>query len=139
MRLLSVAAGVCLVVGACGPAAQPPGSASPPASASGAPSASAPPSSAAPSVTPPSFTPAPIDGEFGPGTVLTAIDILADAGVTVRLRPGEDPLAPVEDPSGIELLRFQVRNLALEANAGGGTLGADLDTLTVESGGLPLS
>ena len=80
-----------------------------------------------------------LEGAFGDDTVSVAVDLLAGAGVTVRVRPDEDPLAAVDDPGPLALLRFQARNLALEANRAGGTLGADLDALTEGAGGAPIS
>jgi hypothetical protein len=66
-------------------------------------------------------------------------DLLAGAGIVVRERPGADPLADVDDPGPLSLLRFQARNLALEANKGNGTLGADLDAFTESGGGSSIS
>lgn len=66
---------------------------------------------------------------------------LASIGVETRVRPA-DP-APITAVTGslspVRLLRLQVRNLALEQAAGGGTLGADLDRLSVAAGGGPVS
>jgi hypothetical protein len=80
-----------------------------------------------------------LDGTFGAETVEAAVGLLADAGVPVRVRPGDAPLVDVDVASPVELLRFQVRNLALEANRGGGTLGGDLDAYTEAAGGAPIS
>jgi hypothetical protein len=78
-------------------------------------------------------------GEFGSHTVEAAVDLLAGAGIVVRERPGADPLADVDDPGPLSLLRFQARNLALEVNKGNGTRGANLDAYTKSGGGSPIS
>jgi hypothetical protein len=80
-----------------------------------------------------------LTGEFDDETVDAAVDLLASSGVPVRTRPRDSPLVDVDDPGPLSMLRFQVRNLALEANRGGGTLGADLDALTEAAGGAPAS
>ncbi|MGZ6340143.1 MAG: hypothetical protein ACXWNG_07235, partial [Candidatus Limnocylindrales bacterium] len=58
-----------------------------------------------------------------------------------RVRPSDD--APITAPTGnrspVRLLRSQVRNLALERMAGGGTRGTDLDALSAAAGGGPVS
>jgi hypothetical protein len=77
--------------------------------------------------------------EFGSNTVAAAVDLLAGAGIVVRTRPGDDPLVDVDAPGPLSLLRFQARNLALEANKGGGTLGADFDAYTEAGGGSPIA
>ncbi len=71
--------------------------------------------------------------------VMRAVGLLSEAGVTTRIRPSDAPLVGVADPSRVELLRFQARNLALEAAAGGGTLGVELDEYAEATGSPPLS
>jgi len=70
-----------------------------------------------------------------------AVDALAAIGVETRVRPSDD--APITPPTGnrssVRLLRLQVRNLALERAAGGGTRGTDLDALSAAAGGGPVS
>lgn len=99
------------------------------ASPSGA--AIAPPSGAAP--------PPPAGDPFGTADVSEAIDVLARAGVTVRMDPGLPPLGAVSAPSRVEFLHFQVRNMALEASAGGGSPGSDLDEFSATDGGPAIS
>jgi hypothetical protein len=77
--------------------------------------------------------------EFDAAVVDLAIARLAQAGVTVRRLPSDPPLVAVAAPSRVALLRFQARNLALEAHAGGGTLGAELDAYAGAVGSPPLS
>ncbi|MDQ3492746.1 MAG: hypothetical protein M3452_05745 [Chloroflexota bacterium] len=59
--------------------------------------------------------------------------------MTVRMAPGEPPLSEVSAPSGVEFLRFQVRNMALEASAGGGSPGSDLDDVSAADGAAAIS
>jgi len=62
---------------------------------------------------------------------------LASIGVEVRRRPS-DPAPQVGvsgEPSGLRLLGFQVRNMALEVSAGAGTPPSDLDAATEAGGG----
>lgn len=76
---------------------------------------------------------------FGPEDVTAAVQTLAASGVAVRVAPGDAPLQPPAGQSRVALLRFQVRNLALEASGGGGSRGSELDELAVANGGLPVS
>jgi hypothetical protein len=68
-----------------------------------------------------------------------AVSALAAGGVSVRTRPTEPPLVAVAAPSRIGLMRFQARNLALEAHEGAGTLGSDLDAYAADAGTQPLA
>jgi hypothetical protein len=62
-------------------------------------------------------------------TVLLA---LAAAGISVFERPEDtEPLVPVESPGPLSLLTSQFDAMVAEASAGGGTLGAELDELTL--------
>lgn len=85
--------------------------------------------------------PTPKVTSFGQADVLRAVDELAKLGVETRVRPSDPaPISAVTgNPSPIRLLRLQVRNLTLEAVAGGGTLGGDLDKLSAAAGGGPVS
>lgn len=78
---------------------------------------------------------------FSPADVERAVNGLASLGIETRVRPSDD--APITeaagDPSAVRLLRHQVRNLALEHFAGGGTTGADLDAVSAAAGGGPVS
>ncbi|MFN8520700.1 MAG: hypothetical protein U0667_15195 [Chloroflexota bacterium] len=69
--------------------------------------------------------------DFGADQVAAATEILARSGVATYERPDSvDPVLPVTDPaSPLVLLADQVRAMALEAWAGGGFSGADLDAL----------
>jgi hypothetical protein len=73
--------------------------------------------------------------------VQRAVDDLAKLGIETRIRPADT--APITPPAGarspVRLLRFQVRNLALEQVAGGGTRGSDLDAVSAAAGGGPVS
>ncbi|HUH07612.1 MAG TPA: hypothetical protein VML96_07385, partial [Egibacteraceae bacterium] len=68
---------------------------------------------------------------FGDRNVAAAIDVLARSGVaTYADSDDEQPLRPVAAPaSPLALLRDQVRAMALEASAGGGIPGTELDAL----------
>lgn len=68
---------------------------------------------------------------FTDDTVTAAIEGLARSGVGTYAGPAdlEPLLAPVGEASPMVLLEDQVRAMALEAWAGGGLLGADLDAL----------
>jgi hypothetical protein len=84
--------------------------------------------------------PAPLDEvALTDSDVMRAVGLLSEAGVTIRIRPSDAPLVGVPHPSRVELLRFQARNLALEAAAGGGTLGVELDEYAEATGSPPLS
>ncbi len=78
-------------------------------------------------------------GAFGPADVTAAVETLASAGVAVRIGPSDAPLLVPVGQSRVAMLRFQVRNLALEAHGGGGSRGQELDELAAENGGLPIS
>ena len=78
-------------------------------------------------------------GDFDGDTVEAASGLLAAAGIEVRVRPRDDAMLDVDAPTPVQLLRLQVRNLALEANAGGGALGAELDAVMTAAGGEPVS
>jgi hypothetical protein len=83
----------------------------------------------------------PATESFSQADVQRAVDELASFGIETRVRPSDPaPITTVTgDPSPVRLLRLQVRNLALERAAGGGTLGADLDRLSAAAGGGPVS
>jgi hypothetical protein len=68
---------------------------------------------------------------FGDATVEAAVDILARVGVATYDGPeATEPLVEVTGPaSPLALLRDQVRAMALEANAGGGIPGEEIDAL----------
>ncbi len=68
---------------------------------------------------------------FGDSTVAAAIDILAGSGVaTFADALATQPMAPVVEPvSPFQLLRDQVRNMALEAHDKTGIEGDELDAL----------
>jgi hypothetical protein len=70
-------------------------------------------------------------GPFGAATVEAAVEILAASGVATYAQAGSAaPMEPVDGPGvGLTLLRDQVRAMALEAHAGGGIEGAELDDL----------
>jgi hypothetical protein len=100
------------------------------------------------SVTPPSAPGrTPADGNPGGATAFSEADVqravedLATLGIETRVQPGDAaPIAPVSgDRSLVRLLRFQVRNLALEQFARSGTRGVDLDALSTAGGGGPVS
>jgi hypothetical protein len=99
----------------------------------GAPSASPSPSAAQ------SIGSSPLAGPFNAQTVERAVQVLATGGVEVRVGPDDAPLTAATNPSRVRLLRWQARNLALEASAGAGTLGADLDNFAAASEAPPLS
>ena len=76
--------------------------------------------------------PAPLrDGEFGEATVTEAITLLAESGIATFEGPESTaPLREVTEPeSAVRLLLDQVRAMALEAHAGGGIEGVELDGL----------
>ncbi len=85
--------------------------------------------------------PSPATLSFSQADVQRAVDELASLGIETRVRPADPaPITAVTGaPSPVRLLRLQVRNLALERAAGGGTLGADLDRLSAAAGGGPVS
>jgi hypothetical protein len=67
-----------------------------------------------------------------------AIAALASSHVSVVEAPGATrPVAPVDRPGPLSLLRFQVRNLVGEANGNAGTRGAELDRLVPAPDGVP--
>ncbi len=88
-----------------------------------------------------SLRPSPRTGSFSAAEVQRTIDDLASLGIETRVRPSDGaPITPAQgDRSAVRLLRLQVRNLALELAAGGGTRGADLDRLSAAAGGGPVS
>ena len=79
----------------------------------------------------------PTTVSFSEADIQRAVDELASIGIETRVRPSDPaPITAVTgDPSPVHLLRLQVRNLALERAAGGGTRGADLDRLSAAAGG----
>jgi hypothetical protein len=93
------------------------------------------------------FTPSPSGQEppaverFTTADVEEAVEDLAQLGIETREAPSDaSPIAPVQgDRSSVRLLRHQVRNLALELTAGGGTRGAELDALSAAGGGFAVS
>ncbi len=87
---------------------------------------------------PPAASTGVTSAPFGPADITAAIEKLAAAGVAVRIAPSDSPLAAPVGQSRVALLRFQVRNLALEAR-GGGTPGSELDEFAAENGGSPVS
>lgn len=96
----------------------------------------------------PAQSPAGSPGSTSPSTaafsttdVQAAVDGLASLGIETRVDPSDaEPITAAEgDTSTVRLLRLQVRNLALEQFGGGGTTGADLDTVTAAAGGGPVS
>lgn len=89
----------------------------------------------------PSPRPSPGTESFNRADVQRAVDDLAKLGIETRVRPSDAaPITPATgDRSVVRLLRFQVRNLALERAAGGGTRGTDLDALSAAGGGGPVS
>ncbi|MGK2851533.1 MAG: VWD domain-containing protein [Candidatus Limnocylindrales bacterium] len=93
---------------------------------------------AACSSTPPTASPGASAAPFGSADVTAAVQTLASAGVAVRVRPADAPLLTPTGQSRVALLRFQVRNLALDAR-GGGLRGSELDEVAVANGGLPAS
>lgn len=90
---------------------------------------------------PPSAQSSPKTTSFSAADVQGAVDALATIGIETRVRPSDD--APITAPTGnsspVRLLRLQVRNIALERTAGGGTRGTDLDALSAAAGGGPVS
>jgi len=76
---------------------------------------------------------------FDSAALDATIAAFAVAGIEVRTRPTDTPLVPVAQPTRLGLLRFQARNLALEATVGGGNTGAELDAFTTTAGGEPLA
>jgi len=78
---------------------------------------------------------------FTTADVEQAVDELASLGIETRVRPSDR--APITSAAGelspVRLLRFQVRNLALERAAGAGTRGANLDELSAAAAGGPVS
>ncbi|MFN8623759.1 MAG: hypothetical protein U0869_23710, partial [Chloroflexota bacterium] len=76
--------------------------------------------------------------EFGQDQIDAAIEILARSGVATYAAPDDpDPIMPVTVPeSPMRLLLEQVRAMALEAWAGGGMSGQDLDALSPAPDGL---
>jgi hypothetical protein len=77
-----------------------------------------------------------MSGPFGPARVQGAVEALAGIGVDVRTLPSDaaPSVAITGQPSAIRLLRFQVRNMALELTTGSGTTGAELDRTVVAVG-----
>ena len=92
-----------------------------------------------PTGSPGSTSPAAV--AFSTADVEQAVDELASLGIETRVHPSDaDPItAAAGNPSAVRLLRLQARNLALEQFGGGGTTGADLDTVTDAAGGGPVS
>ena len=88
---------------------------------------------------PPTGSGSALFGPFGAQAVQRTIDMLATAGIPVRVRPSDGPLAQVNGTARVRLLRFQARNLALEASVGAGTLGSDLDAYAAEAGTQPIA
>ena len=86
----------------------------------------------------PSVSPHVTAAPFGPADVTAAVEMLASAGVAVRIKPADAPLVTPAGQSRVGLLRFQVRNLALDVR-GGGLRGSDLDDVAAANGGLPAS
>jgi hypothetical protein len=79
---------------------------------------------------------------FGDANVDAAMELLARSGIATFDRPtSQAPVVEVRGiPSPVTLLRDQVRAMALEAWAGGGILGEDLDPLVpIEPGLAPAS
>ena len=120
------------------------------------PSASPPPSSPSPSnaITAPLAGPAvlPTDEasvaiadsiyteEYTPDTEAAVLSALASAGIAVVQNPGDSPLVPVAQPaSPLQFLEAQVRGIALEAWARGGSSGADLDATVLVPSDAPLT
>ena len=69
-------------------------------------------------------------GAFGDDSVDEAIDRLAESGIAVFPDEGGPAIVEPDEPaSPLPLLRWQARNLTLEAASGGGLLGSDLDGL----------
>jgi hypothetical protein len=89
----------------------------------------------------PQASPSGSPTSFGVESVRTAMASLASIGVDVRTLPSDDgPAVPLSgEPSAVRLLRFQVRNMALELATGGGIDGTDLDAATVAGGGAPVT
>lgn len=92
-----------------------------------------------PPTTPPTAQPTAPAATFDAAALDATIAAFAAAGIEVRIRPTDTPLVSVAQPTQIGLLRFQARNLALEATVGGGNTGAELDTFTTTAGGEPLA
>lgn len=87
-------------------------------------------------------SPAPDLGSTAPFTaqvVSNAVTALAGGGISVRVRPADSPLVAVQSASRVALMRFQARNLALEAHVGAGTYGRELDEYAAEAGSQPLA
>jgi hypothetical protein len=110
------------------------------ACSSGAPGPSPAPSATVASSPTASSPPIP-EGAFGPVEIQSAVEELANAGVETRTLPSDAaPITPATgDPSALQFLKFQVRNMALEAAAGAGSTGADLDAATTAAGGGPVT
>lgn len=65
---------------------------------------------------------------FGAQQVAATTELLASVGVAVVDQASQEPVAPVEgEPSLLRFLDWQARAMALEAWAGSGSTGADLD------------
>jgi hypothetical protein len=77
---------------------------------------------------------------FGDDQVAAAIDLLASVGVAVVDQPSGRTLVPVDgEPSPLRFLDWQARAMALEAWAGGGSTGADLDAVVLVPDETPLA
>ena len=92
-----------------------------------------------PPTTEPTGQPTAPPATFDNAALDATIAAFAAAGIEVRVRPADTPLVPVTQPTRLGLLRFQARNLALEATVGGGNTGAELDAFTTTAGGEPLA
>lgn len=71
-------------------------------------------------------------GQFSERWIATVVEVLASSGIGVFADAAAGaPVQPVKEPaSPLRLLRWQARNLALEASAGGGVSGQELESLT---------
>ncbi len=77
---------------------------------------------------------------FGDDQVAAAIDLLASVGVAVVDQASGQDLVRVDgEPSPLRFLDWQARAMALEAWAGSGSTGADLDTVVLVPDDTPLA
>ena len=79
-------------------------------------------------------------GSFGPDHVVAAVELLASVGVGVMAEGGADPIAPISgERSPLRFLEWQARAMALEAWAGSGSPGSDIDAAIPTPDDAPLT
>ena len=80
-----------------------------------------------------------VRSQFSERSIATVVEVLASSGVGVFADAAAvAPMLPVKEPtSPLRLLRWQARNLALEASASSGVGGQELESLTPLPDGAP--